>query len=70
VDVYHDVLAVVLQPGQTLTLTRLNHGFRPPFQSAEIHLTKAHRLVPLSALEGPRSGRGSPFTPRGASVLR
>ena len=47
---HYDIVAEILQPGQSVTLTGVNHGFIAPFKTAEIKLLRAERLVPLSAV--------------------
>jgi hypothetical protein len=44
-----DLFAEILQPGQSVTLTGVNHGFIDPFRTAEIRLLRAERLLPLRA---------------------
>jgi hypothetical protein len=46
---HDDLFAEILQPGQSVTLTAVNHGFIDPFQAVEIRLIKAERLLALSA---------------------
>jgi hypothetical protein len=50
VGLHYDLVAEILQPGQTVTLTGVNHGFIDRFATAEIRLLRAERLVPLSAV--------------------
>ena len=48
---HHDnVFREILQPGQSLTLTGVNHGFIDPFKTPEIVLGSAERLVPLASV--------------------
>ena len=44
---YYNVIGEVLQPGESVTLQGVNHGFIPPFASAEIKLLRVERLVQL-----------------------
>lgn len=50
VSEHYDLVAEILQPGQSVTLTGVNHGFIDPFRTAEIRLLRAERLVPLKAV--------------------
>jgi hypothetical protein len=50
VSEHYDLVAEILQPGQSVTLTGVNHGFIDPFRTAEIRLLRAERLVPLRAV--------------------
>jgi hypothetical protein len=50
VSEHYDLVAEILQPGQSITLTGVNHGFIDPFHTAEIRLLRAERLVPLRAV--------------------
>ena len=52
VSVYYGLVAEILQPGQAVTLTGVNHGFIDSFRTAEIRLLGAERLVPLGAIPG------------------
>lgn len=47
---HYDVVAEILQPGQSVTLTGVNHGFIEPFKTAEIKLLRVERLVPLNSV--------------------
>jgi hypothetical protein len=47
---HYDIVAEILQPGQSVTLTGVNHGFIEPFKTADITLLRAERLMPLSAV--------------------
>ncbi len=51
---HYDIIADILQPGQSVLLTGVNHGFIEPFKTAEVRLLRAERLVPLAA--GKRTG--------------
>ncbi len=42
------LLGEILQPGQTVTVTGVNHGFKPPFASADLRIDHAEGLWPLS----------------------
>jgi hypothetical protein len=50
VDVYHDMLADIVQPGEAVRIVRINHGFKPPFASATLRVVRAQRLLPLRSL--------------------
>jgi hypothetical protein len=47
---YYNVVNEILQPGESVTLRGVNHGFIAPFASAEIKLLRAEKLVPLKDL--------------------
>ncbi|MGE5360875.1 MAG: hypothetical protein ACM3NQ_17805 [Bacteroidales bacterium] len=50
IEVFHDVLPEILQPGQSVTVSGVTHGYRGPVASADFRVVRAQRLLPLSAL--------------------
>ncbi len=53
VCLHYDIFAEILQPGQSVTLTGVNHGFIDPFKTVDVRLLRAERLVPLTSVLSP-----------------